>query len=452
MDLFRRILIIGVLAASLTAAAVAQDPARPLTLREAISLALSRNPEVLLAQEQLEELKGKTTEVRADAFPRVSLQGLGLRLRDPSILNSSSFDGLPQEFRDALVPQAANLFDLGLSVKQPIYTAGKVRNAIRLAEEGQKEKEAELEAVRKHVAFKVFKAFHDLLLAAANLDVIGATYEQRKKHLELARSRFTLGVATEIDVLRSEVHVANTEPELIRAKNRVRLARSALNNLLVISIEASTQPANKLEFHPWLAPNLEEMQLQGLRERPEVIAARLRVNEYRLLVSLAQAENKLSVDMEGRWGYSTRDPKNIFDSDFTRWNVTLNFKLPFYDGGRKAGLLAQARSRVRAAEQSLSQLENNIRLEIKAAHDDLQSSAQAIAAAKLSVAQAERVLGMMQSNYQCGAATTLDVVDSQTALSVARNALISATYDYEVARARLRLAAGNPILDEEGTP
>jgi outer membrane protein TolC len=156
--------------------------------------------------------------------------------------------------------------------------------------------------------------------------------------------------------------------------------------------------------------------------------------------------------MEGRWGYSTRDPKNVFNSDFRRWNVTLNFKLPFYDGGRKAGLLAQARSRVRAAEQSLAQLENNIRLEIKAAHDDLQSSAQAIAAAKLSVAQAERVLGMMQSNYQYGAATTLDVVDSQTALSVARNALVSATYDYEVARARLRLAAGNPILDEEGTP
>ena len=79
----------------------------------------------------------------------------------------------------------------------------------------------------------------------------------------------------------------------------------------------------------------------------------------------------------------------------------------------------------------------------------MQSSAKAIAAARPSVAQADRVLTMMQANYQYGAATTLDVVDSQTALTVARNTQINATYDYEMAKARLRLAAGSPILDQE---
>jgi len=56
---------------------------------------------------------------------------------------------------------------------------------------------------------------------------------------------------------------------------------------------------------------------------------------------------------------------------------------------------------------------------------------------------------MMQANYQYGAATTLDVVDSQTALTNARNAEIAATYQYQVAKGRLRLAAGLPILDGE---
>ena len=63
--------------------------------------------------------------------------------------------------------------------------------------------------------------------------------------------------------------------------------------------------------------------------------------------------------------------------------------------------------------------------------------------------QAEKVHAMMQANYEYGAATTLDVLDSQTALTVARNAQISATFDYEMAKARLRLASGNPILDGE---
>lgn len=65
----------------------------------------------------------------------------------------------------------ANLFDIGLVIKQPIFTAGKVRTAIRLAEETQREKMVALEAARWRFTFKVFLPFHDLLLAEVNLAV-----------------------------------------------------------------------------------------------------------------------------------------------------------------------------------------------------------------------------------------------------------------------------------------
>ena len=411
--------------------------------------ALERNPEVLVAREELDELKGKITEVRSGAYPQITFQGYGLRLRDPSILNSSSFDEVPKEFKDALVPRANNMFDLGLNIKQPLYNAGKVRTALKLAKESMGEKEAAQEVVRQQVTFKVFQAFKDLLLAEANLEVVRETQQQRLKHLEQARSRFNNGVATEIDVLRSEVNVANMEPELIRANNRVRLARAAINNLIVADLEAPTQIEGSLEYHPWPVGSLEEIQRRTLELRPELQAARRQLQQARLTVSLAQAENKLTVDMEGQWGYSVRQLQNVFNNDFSRWNLTFNFKFPLFDSGRKAGLIVQASARFRAAEQRLAQLQNNIRLEVKQAYDDMQSSAKAIAAARLSVNQAEKVLAMMQANYQYGAATTLDVIDSQTALALARNSQIGATYEYEMAKARLRLASGSPVLDEE---
>lgn len=444
-----RIILAVLLAASAASVALAQTP-QPLSLADAIGLALERNPEVLVAREQLAELKGRITEVRADAYPQVSMQGFGLRLRDPSILNSASFDKLPDEFRNALVPKAANLFDVGVTVTQPLYTAGKVGTAIKLALEGQREKEAALESVRQQVAFKVFQAFHDLLLAQANLDVVRETRGQREKHLDQARNRFSLGVATETDVLRSQVNLANTEPERIRAEGAIRLARAALNSLIMADLDAPTRVEGKLDYRPWPLPELAELQRQALEARPEVMVARRLVQEAKLLSSLAHAENKLRVDMEGRYGYNVRDPKNFIDQDFNRWNLTVNFKLPFYDGGRKRGQIMQAEARRRGAEQSLAQLVNGVKLEIKAASDDLQSSAESIAAARLNVKQAEKVLAMMQANYQYGAATTLDVVDSQTALTIARNAEINATYQYQVAKGRMRLAVGMPILDVEG--
>ncbi len=103
---------------------LAQDLALPITLPEAVRLALERNPEVLIAISQLDEVKGKVKEVRADAFPQVAVEGIGLRAHDPSFLNSPSFDELPPEFLAAIRPMAGILFDILASVHQPLYTSG----------------------------------------------------------------------------------------------------------------------------------------------------------------------------------------------------------------------------------------------------------------------------------------------------------------------------------------
>jgi outer membrane protein len=450
MRWFGRLLAFALLAAAFTMAAWAQLPPGALTLSEAVRLALERNPEVLVAREQLEELKGKITEVRAEAFPQVSLEGYGLRLRDPGILNSASFDNVPPDFRALLIPQSANLFDYGVAVSQPLYTAGKIRTAIKLALEGRREKEAALEAVRQSVAYRVFQAFHDLLLAQANLEVVRETYRQREQHLEQVRSRFANGVATEVDLLRSQVSLSNTDPELIRAENSIRQARSALNNLIVVTIEAPTEVDGKLEYRPWAGQSPADIQAQAMKVLPEILVAQRLVDEARLLEALAHAENKLKVDLQAGYGYVAREPKNLFNQDYNRWNVTVNFRLPLYDGGRKAGLIVQAGARLRTAEHNLAQLQNNVALEIQVAADVMQAAAKAIEAALLNVTQAEKVLQMMQANYQHGAATTLDVSDAQTALTIARNAVINATYLHQLAKARLRLAGGMPILEAEG--
>jgi outer membrane protein TolC len=287
------------------------------------------------------------------------------------------------------------------------------------------------------------------MLMEANRDIVRETQQQSIKHLEQAKVRFSSGVATEIDVLRSEVNVANMEPDLIRAENRVRLARAIINDLIMADLETPTKIEGSLEYKPWDPGSLEEIQVRTLDLRPELQAARRQVQQAKLTVSLANAQNKLTVDMEAHYGYAVRELQNLVQSDYKRWNLTVNFKLPLYDSGRKAGLMIQAQARLRAAEQRLAQLENECRLEVKQAYDDMQSSAKAIAAAQLSVQQAEKVLTLMQANYQYGAATTLDVTDSQTALAEARNSQIGSTYQYEMAKARLRLASGSPILDME---
>jgi outer membrane protein len=98
------------------------------------------------------------------------------------------------------------------------------------------------------------------------------------------------------------------------------------------------------------------------------------------------------------------------------------------------------------ARLSLDQQESFVRLQVRQALDELRRAEKTVEATQLNVRQAERVLAMMQNNYRYGAATTLDVVDAQMALSLARTNLLQGLYDHVIGAARLRWVMGRPVL------
>jgi outer membrane protein len=441
--LFQLLLGIGVPSAR----AATDLPARPeLTLADALNLAMERNPQVLMARARMDVLAGKIREVRAQALPSVDLNGSALRWRDPSFLNASSFDKIPQEFRDALVVVPSNLFDYNISVSQPLYTSGKVGTALRLASLESKGSGVDREQVEQQVRLQVIRAFYGLLLTQQQLKVAQETVHQREKHLEMARARFAGGVATQVDVLRSQVSVANARPELIRAESSVRQARAVLNNLLVRPMGFPTQAVGQLAYTPQPKMDLQEVVQQASDHRPEVVRARINEREAADQQKLASAESRLRVDFNGQYGISSRLTSNLFNHEFSRYLFTVSVGLPLFDGGRRSGLVRQAIANRRIAELTRVEAENNVRLEAQTALDEMERAEKTVEAAQLSVHEAERVLNMMQDNYKYGAATTLDVLDAQTALTTARGTLLQGLYDHTLAQAQLRYVMGlNPM-------
>jgi HAE1 family hydrophobic/amphiphilic exporter-1 len=431
------------------AAGAAQNTDRAgesLTVEQAIALALERNRDVLKAREQVEALKGKIREVRSLALPNVKVEATGLRFRDPSFLNSTAFDKIPADFRDALLVQGANLFDYALTFSQPLYTSGKVGTAVRLSRLELEGVGNDQDRVEQEVTLEVVRTFYDLLLAGEKVGVARETVTQREKHLEVVRSRFAAGDAMEVDVLRSEVNVANAQPELIRAENAVRQARAALNHLLVRDPNAPLEARGRLEYQAWQETDLEALGREALRRRPEISRLRILDREAELQERLAQAESRMRLDLKGRYGMSARMPENLWNSSFARWSFSFEFALPVFDGGRRSGLLTQAVASRHVARLSLDQQESFVRLQVRQALDELRRAEKTVEATQLNVRQAERVLVMMQNNYRYGAATTLDVVDAQMALSLARTNLLQGLYDHVIGAARLRWVMGRPVL------
>jgi len=425
-----------------SAGRAAESEPAAVTLAEAVRLAVARHPDALRARALADGIKGKIREVRAQALPDVSITSNALRLRDPSLLNASGLDKFPKELRDALVPSGVNLFDYSINVKQPLYTAGKMGTALQIASVQAEGSLADIDRADQDLALAVTKAFYGLLWAERYREQVLETRQQKKLHAEMARTRFRNGVATEVDVLRSEVAVANTAPDLARAENDVRQARALLNYYLVRPIDFPTRPLAEFEEKPWTEGDLEALLSEALRRRPELHRLRIAEKTAELQLSLARAESRMKLDFAGAYGIMSRLPSNLLNSQFTRWNLAVNFTLPVFDGFKRSGLVWQATAAERAARLERERTEQQVRLALQQGLDEMTAARETIAAARANISQAEKVLAMTQNNYRYGAATTLDIVDAQAALSVARTNLLRGLHDHSVARANLRWSAG----------
>ena len=415
---------------------------QPLTLEEAVRTATERHQDVGKARAAADALKGKIREVRSQALPDVQIHSNAMRWRDPSLLNASGLDKFPEELRNALIPSAVNIFDYSITVKQPLFTQGKVGTALRLASVEAEGSLSEIDRAQQDVAVATVKSYYGLLWADRYRTLIAETQEQKKRHAEMARTRFQNGVATEVDVLRSEVAVANTAPDLVRAENAIRQSRALLNYYIGRPLDAPTRLAGNFQDKAWDQSDLAELEKEALRRRPELQRLRIAERSAATLMDLAKAESRMRVDFQGSYGVAARLPENLVNPTFARWTAGVNFTLPVFDGFRRSGLVTQAVANQRSARLEREKIEQQIRLSIQQRFDELKAAEETIAAAKANVSQAEKVLAMMQDNYKYGAATTLDIVDAQTAVSVARTNLLRGLHDYSVARADLRWAIG----------
>ena len=106
-----------------------------LDLAQAVDTTLRANPGLLSVEEIRSQVKGGIREARADAFPQLTISSSWGQSRNPSFLNSSDFDEILDQFPGgSFEPSTQELSRAVIEVKQPVWTFGKIRAAIDLAE------------------------------------------------------------------------------------------------------------------------------------------------------------------------------------------------------------------------------------------------------------------------------------------------------------------------------
>jgi HAE1 family hydrophobic/amphiphilic exporter-1 len=435
--------------ALLVLAVAAPASAEPLSRAEAVARALERNPTVKRSLADRDGLRGRAKQARADALPEVSVYGTFLRYQDPGFFNSPNIDEFPPEILQAFRPIASNLWDGYASVRQTLWSFS-LGKAIRAAGYAEHLGEENVRAARQDTALRAVFSYNAYLLALEQVRVAAQVVRQRERQLEMSRNRRAAGVATDLEVLRFEVGLANARTTLLRLEGAADLARGDLNAVMVEPTDRPVEPTDRLEFEDTPADQ-QAVVREAVAGRPEVKAVAWNEKIYDEAIGIYKADMQPRLDFNAAYGWSVRETENFFESNYKKWSLAVTLKVPVFDGWRTAGKVAQARADRARVGQDRVALETLIDLEAKQAVDRLRVAASVFRSTELNVAQAKRALDMTEGNFRLGAATTLDVLDAQAALTQAEFSRVEALHAHANARAGLRyvmgqdpLAAGSP--------
>ena len=400
-----------------------------LTLDGALRITLEKNKDIQKAREYRNMVEGRYIEERAAALPQLQITGLLSRDRDESL--AAFFQGL--------IPLQKETRQGEIGLTQALYTFGRIGAAIRAAKVGLATADDQLRIFRQAALRDVSASFYDILLAKELNSLAGLVLDQRMRHLDEARKKFSAGVATEYDVLAGEVAVENGRPAVIRTENLIRTSRERLKFLL--GIPEQVDVVGSLEGPLGLQPLYEDTVETAWKNRPELADLRKRLEISKELVSIYDAGNMPRLDLKAAWGWR----QLVFGptaGDGQEWTAGLYLTFPFFDGLRTQGKVIQARTDMANLKIDEAKQLDSISLQSRDAVNAFRESAQIVIALSDNVKQAERLLSMAEKGYEFGVKTKLDVDDAQLNLTQAKGNLATARRDYLVAKVTLEWVKG----------
>jgi outer membrane protein TolC len=329
---------------------------------------------------------------------------------------------------------------LTANLSQAIYTFGKLKGGVKLAEEAVAQASLDLEEETRKTVVLIKRAFFGYLLALEVQSINRDTLERKQEALEVAGLRYNAGQVADYEVLRAESDLENYRATVIGSDNAVRIALLNVRGALGIQEE-------QFEFE--LVGRLEPLVLP--LDRQELLARALRskyqLASFRKSIDLLQAQGALNrslalPNLTGFVGYSL---KSGFDSatgknDYFHadawdgtWTAGLSFNVPasaLLPWSKESAAIRKAALQLENLKQQYSSLESGVRIAVESAILKIAEQEAKIASGRKSVALAEKLYESAEEQYRGGYISSTDLKDAQLGLNGAQLALAQAVFGY----------------------
>lgn len=467
------LLILSLLPGISRAQETASRPASlTLDLNTAIDIAMSENPQIKIADMDIEKKDYSKKETIAGLWPRIDASGSYSRAlkKQKMYMNSDAFDvssmleplitalwgpegavagTKPPQFKTqeggdgGIEVGLDNTYSMGFNLQLPLV-APQLWKSVQLSSADVAQSVEAARSSRLSLVNQVQKAYYNLLLAQDSYDVIKQSYENAKVNAVDFRHKYEQGTASEYDVLRAEVQVRNLEPSLLQAENGVNLSKLQLKVLMGVDMELEIKVTDQLAAYESSMYDTTLSIDTSLNNNTDLRKLDLQTDYLKKALDVQKAAWYPTLSLSAGYNWISMSDGAVFNQ--FRWNpystVGLTLSIPIFQGGARYYKIKQAKANV-------IQMDGSVRIWCAVIYAGAEcygqypKSVKQIASNKQGVLQAEKAYSIMQKSFEIGSATFIQVNDADLALTSSRLSYNQAIFDYLTAKSDLELLLGN---------
>ncbi len=405
-------------------------PARPLTLADAVDIALCRNPATrsswAAARQQAAALGGAESAL----LPGLSATGSEARTYGTHVDVNGNTVSNAQDTRDAALVLSWTLYDFG-------GTYANIKGNRLLLDAAAET----VSSVSQQTVLNVVQNYYGVVAADAAVVAAKTAETAYARSVEIATALQKGGAASLSDVLQAET----AYDQSVLARVQYEYAASSAHGALSVAIGSPADQILKLNALPVpssvpaLTARMSDLMAEAKRQRPDLAAAFAQRDAAEANVTVARAAGRPTISIQtGRNSSYTPDVTNQNYSQ-----VGIYVTIPLFTGFKVTYGVRQAQAALENSEVNVDKIRLQISSDVWNAYYSMESANQQLTATATLVKTADQNQQVALGRYQAGVGTILDLLTAQTAAANAAQARISAELAWETARGQLAFALGH---------
>ncbi len=430
------------MSAQVTAPVSSQDAPVRIDLASVVHLARDRNLQVRAAQEGIHAAREKVGQAMALRFGRVGVEAAYLRLNDDIAISSPPVElpilgGLTVPVPKVMLAPRDHV-RARLEAGLPLFTGGKITNAVAQARAGEKAARALSGDTEAAAIFQAGQLYLGTLLGREVLHLNESALQSYRRHLDEARTAYRLGVVANYDVIRAEAAVAEQEKRLTEAQNRVDVTEAALRTVLDLGEDVRLDISGDL-FQPPAPPALADAQAAAMEGHPGLTALRHKVEALERAQRMETASYLPQVAAVAAKETVTHKLAHTDPTWFAGVQATWNL----FEGGARRARVAEKASEAARTRIELHHAESQVRLAVRSSLLDYESRKSALESARKAAELARESLRLAEKRFSVGTGASLEVLDANVALTAAETGVRNSLYQMTVAYLELYRHTGD---------